>query len=80
MMMGMKLSSLKEYPKDGGNMKYIFAIFLFQELSLQCHRRFLYDRYCLLSTTSALRKLYRFLIMSIRPPNILDADCKTYIN
>jgi len=26
MMMGMKLSSLKEYPKDGGKMKYILAI------------------------------------------------------
>jgi len=29
MMMGMKLSSLKEYPKDGGKMKYILAIKLY---------------------------------------------------
>lgn len=30
MMMGMKLSSLKEYPKDGGKMKFILTIMYFK--------------------------------------------------
>lgn len=28
MMMGMKLSSLKEYPKDGGKMKYMLLLYI----------------------------------------------------
>lgn len=32
MMMGMKLSSLKEYPKDGGKMKYMLPLYILSVL------------------------------------------------